>query len=419
MMVVTSIYSIVDGYFISNYAGKDALAAVNLVIPVDMALSAVGFMIGSGGSALVAFTLGEGRRERAQQIFSMLVVTLTVIGVILAVMGFIFMPDIAKMLGASELIIRDSVVYGRILMVSLTGFMLQNAHLNYLMAAGMGKLGLMVSVICGVMNMILDYVLVYRMNLGVVGAGTATAVCELCGGIIPTIYFMCRNSSSLRLVRFRMMWRELWKTCTNGISEMLTNLSASVVSMIYNWQLLKIVEESGLAAYGAIMYVGFIFMSIFFGYSMGINPLVGFQYGAGDRAELRSIRRKATRVVVLAGIVLFGLAELSAEGMMDMYVGYDRDLYKLTLEGFRIYSVSFVFGGMNVFASAFFTGLNNGVVSGTISFARTFIFQIASVLVLPMLFGITGVWAAICCAELATLVLVIVFFLKNRAKYGY
>ena len=419
MMVVASIYNIVDGFFISNYAGKDALAAVNLVIPVDMALSAVGFMIGSGGSALVSFTLGEGRREQANRIFSMLVAVLTVVGVVISAIGYLCMPGIARLLGASEQILGDCTRYGRILMISLTGFMLQNAYLNFLMAAGKGKLGLIISSCCGGMNIILDYILVYRLDLGIIGAGTATAVCELSGGVIPTIYFLCRNKSALRLARFPMLWRELWKTCTNGISEMLTNLSASVVSMLYNWQLLRIAKEDGVAAYGAIMYVGFIFMSVFFGYSMGINPLVGYQYGAGQKEELRSIRSKAMKVVVTAGMIMVLGAELLSGFFVDLYVGYDRELYALTLNGFRIYSIAFVFSGFNIFASAFFTGLNNGLVSGMISFSRTFVFQVIAVLILPALLGINGVWIAVTVAEACTLLLSVGFFWRYRSRYQY
>ncbi len=419
MMLVTSVYSIVDGFFVSNFAGKDAFAAVNLIMPVLMALGAFGFMIGTGGSALVAFVFGEGNRRRGQEIFTMLIMVVVAAGLVISVAGFIFMPWIAQFLGATESILSDGVLYGRIIICAVTFFMLQNSYQSFLVTAEKAGLGLFISVFSGVLNMILDYVFVYVLRLGVAGAAWATALSQMAGAMVPTVYFLRDNKSLLRFVRTKMDWSAFAKACLNGSSEMMTNLSASLVGMLYNLQLLKLAGKNGVAAYGVIMYVSFIFMAVFFGYSVGINPVVGYHFGAGNKEELKNILRKSLTLTAVVGIVMTLAAELLALPFAKLYVGYDPQLCNMTQTGMQYYALSFLICGFNIFASAFFTGLNNGLVSAMISFLRTLVIQVAAIFILPVFFDIEGIWMAIVVAEGLTLAVSGVFLLGNRKRYGY
>lgn len=419
MMIITSIYSIVDGYFVSNFAGKNAFAAVNLVMPILMAIGSFGFMIGTGGSALVAYIFGTGDREKGKQVFTMLVAFMTIVGLIIAALAIIFMPNIVSWLGASDLIRDDSIIYGRILMCSLTAFMLQNAYQSFLVTAEKANIGLLVSLSAGILNIVLDFVLVYFFELGIIGAAFATALSEFLGAIIPTIYFFTNTTSSLRFTKFKFEWKMILKASSNGISEMVTNLSASVVSIIFNFQLMKLAAENGLAAYGVIMYIGFIFQSVFFGYAIGINPVIGYNYGAENKSELSNILRKSLFLTSITGIVMFLSCQILAGQIADLYVGYDLELYNITTTGLRIYAFAFLFSGVNIFASAFFTGLNNGKISAVISMIRTLVVQVIAVITLPILFGIRGIWMAVGVAEVITLALALGTIAANRKKYGY
>ncbi|MGN1015157.1 MAG: MATE family efflux transporter [Butyricicoccus sp.] len=419
MMIVTSIYSIVDGYFVSNFAGKNAFAAVNLIMPVLMALGSFGFMIGTGGSALVAKTLGEGKMDKANELFTMLVSVIIAVGAALTVFGFLFMPDIARLLGASDRIIDDCVLYGRILILSDIFFMLQNGYQSFLVTAEKPKFGLCIAVIAGVLNMVLDFLLVYVFRLGITGAAVATVISQLVGGIVPTIYFARENSSLLRLVRFRMDWHALVKACTNGSSEMLTNLSTSLVSVLYNFQLMKSAAENGVAAYGVIMYVNFVFMAFFFGYAVGTGPVVGYHFGAQDRQELKSLLRKSLVITTVAALAMTAAAELAAMPLARLFVGYDAELCRITVTGLKLYSLSFLLCGYNIFGSAYFTGLNNGKASALISILRTLVLQVIAIFVLPLLLGINGIWLAIVAAEGATLLVTASLFVRTRhAVFG-
>ncbi len=419
MMLVTSIYSIVDGFFVSNYAGKNPFAAVNLIMPVLMALAAFGFMIGTGGSALVAMTLGEKKEEKAKEYFTMLVGAVASIGAVLAVIGFIFMPGIARLLGAGDLILDDCITYGRIIICALPFFMLQNSYQSFLVAAEKPKMGLAVSVVAGILNIILDFILVYLFRTGIAGAAVATTISQIAGGLIPTLYFLKPNSSLLCFTKTRLNLPILGKACANGSSEMLTNLSASIVGMLYNYQLLKIASENGVAAYGVIMYVNFIFMAFYFGYSIGCGPVVGYHYGAGNRTEIKSILKKNLVITSAVAVIMTLLAEVLAPVLAKIYVGYDWELCSMTVTGMRLYSLSFIVCGYNIFGSAFFTGLNNGKLSAIISFLRTFVFQIIAIFLFSAIWGINGTWLAIVAAESLTLVVTVAFLITGRKKYGY
>lgn len=419
MMIVSSIYSIVDGFFVSNYAGKNAFAAVNLIMPFLMALSALGFMIGTGGSALVAKTLGEGKKQKADEIFSMLVYVLAAAGIILAVAGFALMPRIARLLGANDLLLEDCIIYGRVLMLAIPFYMLQNSFQSFLVAAERPKMGLYISIASGLLNIFLDYWWVAVLDLGVGGAAAATSISQLAGCLIPLVYFTRKKAPTLRLVKTKIDFSALGKACGNGSSEMLANLSASLVGMLYNFQLMALAAENGVAAYGVIMYVNFIFLAFFFGYAVACGPVVGYHYGAGNKKELKSLLKKSMVIIVSVSIVMTFLAEFLAQPLAGIYVGYDAALCEMTVTGMRLYSLSFLVCGFNIFGSAYFTGLNNGAVSALISFLRTLVFQVLAILLLPLFFGINGIWLAIVAAEGLTLIITVLLFLINRKRYGY
>lgn len=419
MMIFTSIYGVIDGLFVSNFVGKTAFAAVNLIMPLLMGLSALGFMIGTGGSAIVSKALGEGKRELANQYFSMLVYVSVIGGIILAVTGMFLLRPIAIMLGASGELAKLCVLYGRILLVSLTAFLLQNVFQSFFVTAEKPQLGLKVTIAAGLTNIVLDYLFIAIFHWGITGAAAATAISEMIGGIFPVFYFVRRNDSLLRLVKPRLDIRALGRACSNGSSELMTNLSLSVVNSLYNLQLISIAGENGVAAYGTIMYVNFIFIAIFLGYSIGSAPIIGYHFGAGNHSELKNLLQMSLSMVGICGVVLMLLAESLAAPLADLFVGYDAALADITCHGFRLYAVSFLITGFNIFGSAFFTALSNGIVSAAISFLRTLVFQVAVVLTLPILLGIDGIWLAVAVAEALTLIITVYFLVNCRKQYRY
>ena len=419
MMIFTSIYGVVDGLFISNFVGKTAFAAVNFILPVTMGMSAVGFMIGAGGSALVAKTLGEGDRQKANRYFSLLLYFTIGCGIVLTVVGLVFIEQLVVFMGATADMVEPAVTYGRILMVSVTAFMVQNFFQTFFVTAERPKLGLYVIVLAGVTNMVLDALFIAILKWGVVGAALATATSQFVGAIVPVAYFAGKNSSLLKLGKTKWCGKAIAKTIANGSSELLTNVSMSVVNILYNAQLLRYIGENGVAAYGAIMYVNFIFIAIFLGYSMGSAPLFGFNFGAQNKNELKNLFKKSFVVIGTLGVTLFGIAFASSGMLSQIFVGYDKALFELTKHAFRIYALSFLFNGFNIFASAFFTALNNGLVSAILSFLRMFLFQIVCVFALPAIFGIEGIWFSVSVAEMLCLVVTVVLVFKNKNKYGY
>lgn len=419
MMIITSVYSIVDGFFVSNIAGKNAFAAVNMIMPVNMALGSMGFMFGSGGSALVAMTLGMGKKSKANQYFSLIVYTIVVVGIILSILGALLMPTLAEKLGATDLIIDDCITYGRTLMISNTFFMLQNAFQTFLVVEEKPKMGLVISICAGVMNIIFDILLVYTLKMGVLGAALATAISEITGGSILFIYFLRNKKGILKLGRTKFYGRALLKTCTNGSSEMVSNLSMSIVGMIYNIQLVKIASENGVAAYGVIMYLNFIFVSLFLGFSIGSSPIISYNFGADNKTELKQLLKKCLVIVASTAFILVVISQTFTSQLAAIFVGYDEELMEITVNGLSLYSISFAFCGFNIFSSAFFTALNNGLISATISFARTLVIQVIAVFTLPIFLGLNGIWLSIVAAEVVTLILSITLFAANRKKYGY
>jgi len=419
MMIFTSIYGVVDGVFVSNCVGSDAFAAVNLIMPIIMILGSVGFMIGTGGSAIVSKTLGEGKKEKANEYFSMLVYLCVVSGVILSVIGIIFTGPIAVLLGAKGSIAKDCVTYGRTVFFMLTGLFLQNAFQSFLVVAEKPKLGLFVTLLAGFTNMFLDFLFVYVLRFGVFGAALATGISQFVGSVIPIIYFAGGKNNVLKLTKCRFNKDIIIKTCINGSSEMVTNMSMSLVNILYNMQLMKYIGTNGVVAYGIIMYVGFIFVGTYMGYAVGSAPVISYHYGAGNKDELKNLFKRSLTIIIVSSVVMTLIAEIIAGYLAGIFVSYDNNLLELTTEAIRIYAVSYLISGINIFASSFFTALNNGVVSAVISFMRMFVFQIVMILFLPVVLGISGIWTAVIAAEVLSVVISVMFLVKNRKKYSY
>ncbi len=419
MLVFTSIYGVVDGFFVSNYAGKVQFTAVNFIMPFLMILGSAGFMFGTGGGALIAKTLGEGDEKKANRIFSLVVYSSIVCGVIFAVIGIALIEPIAGLLGAEGEMLDNCVIYGRIILAAVPAYILQYEFQCLFATSGKPVLGLVVTVAAGVTNMVLDALFVAVLPWGIAGAAAATAISQCVGGILPLIYFSRKNGSMLKLGKTKVEMRILGITCLNGSSELMSNISMSIVSMLYNAQLLKYAGEDGVAAYGVLMYVSMIFQAVFIGYSTGIAPVISYHYGAANKHELKGLVKKSLTIIGCFAVVMFGAALILAGPLANMFVGYDEDLLELTIRAFGIFSFSFLLSGFAIFGSSFFTALNDGPVSAAISFLRTLVFQIAAVIILPFFMGIDGIWTSIVVAELMA-VLVTVLFMKNkRKKYGY
>lgn len=419
MLIFSSLYGVVDGFFVSNFVGKEAFTAVNFIMPFLMILGAIGFLFGTGGGALIARTMGEGNPDLANRQFSLVVYVSLGIGVILTVLGFWLLRPVAAFLGAEGVLLEDCVRYGRVILLANPAYILQYEFQCLFATAQKPKLGLYVTVASGLTNMVLDALFVAVFPWGLEGAAAATALSQCIGGLLPLLYFGRKNSSRLRLTRTQWMGRALLKVCGNGSSELLSNISMSLVSMLYNVQLLRYAGQDGVASYGVLMYVMLVFQSIFIGYSIGVAPVVSYQYGAKNSAELRGLRQKSLRVIGAAAVLMFAVALLSAEPLSRIFVGYDVALLDLTLHAFSIYSFSFLFAGFSIFASAFFTALNDGLTSAVISFVRTLVFQVVCVLVFPLIWGVDGIWLAIVGAEMLAVAVSAGFLVIKRKKYGY
>ena len=419
MMIFTSIYSVIDGLFVSNFAGKTALAAINIIYPFIMAVGALGFMMGTGGSALVGRLLGEGEKEKANKTFSLIVYTTAIAGILLSALAFLLVPTVSRLFGASGQLLDYCILYGRICFLSMPCFMLQNVFQCFFITAEKPRLGLDVVLSAGITNMVLDFLFVAVFGLGLKGAAIATVCGEIIGGLVPILYFAGRNRSLLRLGRTSFDAGSILKTCTNGSSELMTELSSSVVTVLYNTQLMRIAGENGVAAYSTIMYVNFIFVAIFLGYSLGSAPIISFHYGAGNHDELKNMRKKSLRLIAVWGIGMTIISHIFALPFARFFVGYDSELLAMTIHGFRIYAFVYLLNGFNIFGSSFFTALNNGMVSATISFLRTLVFEVICILLLPVFFGIDGIWSAVLVAEALALCVTSFFLITKRSRYHY
>lgn len=419
MMLFTSVYGVVDGFFVSNFVGSTPFAAINLIMPFLMLFGAVGFMVGAGGSALVAAAFGRGDDDYARALFSLLIYMLIALGALCTVLGFLFMRPVSLALGATTDMIEDCVTYGRIIMLSLIPFMLQSVFQSFLVTAEKPRLGLYITLIAGCTNMVLDALFMGVLKGGVAGAAWATFISQCVGGLLPLMYFLGPNKSRLRLGKTRFYTHALLKTCTNGSSEFMSNVAMSVVNMLYNFQLLRLAGEAGVAAYGVIMYVNFIFLSIFFGYAIGSAPIVSFHFGAGNTIELTGLLKKSLRLMFGASLFLTLLAEGLAYPLSHFFVGYDETLCAMTTHGFRLYSLMFLLCGFNIFSSSFFTALGDGLTSALLAFSRVLVYQVAFVLLLPLAFGVDGIWGSVAAAELFAAATSLIFLIVRNRRFHY
>lgn len=421
MMIFSSIYSVVDGFFVSNFAGKAPFTAVNLIMPILQILGTVGFMFGTGGTAIVSKTYGEGDKEKANRYFSLFVYIAFGAGVLLAVLGIIFIEPIAKLLGADGELLTNCVIYATVILCALPFYVLQVIFQSFFVAAEKPKLGLFVTVSAGVTNIILDAVLVMLLpqEHKLAGAALATAFSQAVGGIVPLIYFFRENSSVLRLGKTHYDGSAVLKACTNGSSEFMSNISMNLVGILYNKQLLAHAGEDGVAAYGVMMYVSMIFAAAFLGYTIGVAPIIGFHYGAQNHEELQGLRKKSLVIISIFGVSMVALAELLATPVSAMFVGYDAALFEMTVSGFRIFALCFAFMGFGIFISGFFTALGDGLTSAIVAFLRTLVFQTAAILILPELIGVDGIWISVVAAEFMSLILGTVFLVAKKKKYNY
>ena len=419
MMIFTSIYSVVDGIFVSNFAGKTPFAAINLIMPYIMVLGTVGFMMGTGGTALISKTLGMGDKKKANEIFSLLTYVCIGSGVVISVIALVLLRPVAMRLGAEGEILEDCVLYGKIVLPAATAYILQFAFQSFCVTAEKPNLSLTMTVVSGVCNIVLDALFVAVLRWGLAGAAAATAIAQVVGAVIPIVYFARPNESLLRLGKCRFDGKALLRTCTNGASELMSNLSMSLVGMLYNLQLLKYAGENGIAAYGVIMYVNLFFLAVFIGFSIGSAPLIGFNHGAENHMELKSLFKKSAVIITATSVLMAVSGILLARPLASVFVSYDQTLMEMTIRGFTIYSLSFLLCGFNIFGSSLFTALNNGLISAVISFVRTLICQIAAVMILPLFFHLDGIWASVVAAELAALLLTAFCCVKYRKRYHY
>lgn len=420
MMVFTSLYSIVDGLFVSNIVGETAFASLNLFWPICAIIGSLGFMMGAGGAALTAKMLGEGDNEKANKIFSCCVYFTIALGLVLSLLVFFFVEPIAKLLGATEEMLPYCKIYGKILIGAEVAFMLQNLFQNFFIVAEKAGMGFITCIIAGITNMVLDALFILGFNWGLAGAAIATITGQIVGAVIPIIFFSTKiNKTPLKLGKTKFQAKVIFKACTNGSSELLSNIAISVVSIVYNFKLMQLIGENGVSAYGIIMYISYIFVGVFMGYAVGTAPIISYNFGAKNNDELKNVLKKSIVINIVFGVVMTCVSELVARVFSSVFVGANLELLNLTTIALRIYSISFIFMGLNVFASSFFTALNNGLISAIISIVRTLVFQISAVLILSVLFGVNGIWSAIIVAEIGALIMGIIFLIANKKKYKY
>lgn len=419
MLVFSSIYGVVDGFFVSNFVGKTAFTAVNFIIPFLMILGAVGFMFGTGGGALIAKTMGEGDDRRADELFSLIVYSSILCGVVLSGVGFLLLRPLAVALGAEGTMLQDCITYGTVLLFAIPAYVLQYEFQCLCVTAEKPNLGLAVTVASGVTNMVLDALFVAVLPFGLPGAAAATAISQCVGGLLPLLYFIRNKDGRLHLGRTHWDARALLKTCTNGSSELMSNISMSLVSMLYNAQLLYYAGEDGIAAYGVLMYVSMIFQAMFIGYSVGTAPVVSYHYGAGARGELHNLLRKSAVIIAGFAVAMFVGARLLSGPLSRLFVGYDAALLAMTRHAFSIFSFGFLFSGFAIYGSSFFTALNDGLVSAAISFLRTLVFQVLCVLIFPLFWQVDGIWVSLVAAEAMAVCVTVVFLRVKQRVYQY
>lgn len=419
MMVISSVYSIVDGLFVSNFAGSDGFAAVNLIMPIAMMISCIGFMAGAGGSALISKTLGEKQEDSARNQFSLIVYVIVALSIVIGAIVFFFIPQISRLMGAKDAIYENCVIYGRILIAALPAFMLQILFQNFLVVAERPKMGMVIAISSGVTNIVLDALFVAVFKWGVGGAAIATVIGQIIGGFVPLVYFLLKRNRLLLFTKTKFDIHIIKKVIANGFSALISNASASLIGIVFNLRLMTLIGSDGVVAYGVVMYVNYIVTGVFMGYSTGIAPVFSYNLGAGNSNEIKGLFKKSISVIAISAACLTTLVMVFARVLAAIFVSYDDGLMELTTEAIRLYDLSFLVCGFNIFAAAFFAALNNGAVSSALSLTRTMVFQLVSVFVLPMLIGSNGIWLSVIVAEIFAVVVAISFLIKNRKKYLY
>ena len=419
MMVISSVYSIVDGLFVSNFAGSDGFAAVNLMMPIAMMISCIGFMAGAGGSALISKTLGEQKNDEARNQFSLIIYIILALSVVIGIAVFLFIPQIAAMMGAEGVIYTNCVIYGRILIAALPAFMLQILFQNFLVVAERPKMGMIIAISSGVTNIVLDALFVAGFRWGVGGAAAATVLGQVIGGLVPLAYFMMKKNHLLWFTKTKFHVETIKRTCSNGFSAFINNASMSLVGIVFNLRLMALMGSDGVVAYGVVMYVTYIISGVFMGYSTGISPVFSYNLGAGNKDEIKELFKKSLVSISVAAVILVALVMIFARNLAAIFVSYDDNLMTLTTEAIRLYNISFLIAGFNIFAAAFFAALNNGAVSGVLSLSRTLVFQLGCLFILPALMGSKGIWLSVTAAEIFAVLAALYFVAKNKGKYQY
>lgn len=418
MMVFMSLYTIVDGIFVSRLVGSNALSAVNIVYPVISLLIACGIMLSTGGSAIVARQMGEKREQEARENFSMLAVVSVLTGIVILVLGLMFLEPICRILGGTPVLLEDCKIYLGVLLGFGPLTMLQMLFQTFFVTAGKPGLGLGLTLTGGVVNMVLDYVFMGPMQMGVLGAALATGLGQAIMAVAGVVYFL-KVKGNLYFVKPVFRGNILLQSCGNGSSEMVSNLSTAVVTFLFNITMLKLAGEDGVAAITIVLYGQFLFTALYLGFSMGVAPVVSFNYGNQNHAQLKRIYKICIGFILGSSVFILGIALLFSEPIVGIFTGEENHTYELAVEGFFQFSFNYLFAGINIFASALFTSLSNGKISAIISFCRTFVFITVSIVLLPRVMGITGVWLSVPLAELVTLFISITYLKGQKEVYHY
>lgn len=418
MLVFMSLYSIVDGVFVSRFVGADALSAVNIIYPVINVLIAIGVMLATGGSAIIAKKIGEGKVIEAKEDFSLITLTGLIIGILFSIVCFLFFDDIIKLLGSNNEIYTYCRDYFKVLAVFAPAFILSLIYQILSVTAGSPVLGLILTLIGGVANMIFDYIFIVPMNMGIQGASLATSIGNALPAIIGTFYFFSKKRN-LYFIKPRFKFNTIINTCANGSSEMIGNLATGVTTMLFNIVMMKYLGADGVSALTIVLYGQFLITAVFVGFSAGISPTLSYNYGANDTEEIRNVMKLSMLYIIISSIAMYILSVLGSEVIVSVFAPKGSSVYDIGYRGFMIFTISFIFTGMNIFSSAIFTAFSNGKVSATLSFFRTFVFIITGIILLPKVFGVDGVWMSVPIAELLSFIMSLVYIKKYSSVYGY
>ncbi len=419
MMIVLSMYIIVDGMFVARFIGTTALSAINMFYPAICFEMALGIMIATGGSAIAAKKLGEGKQKEAQNNLSFLMVVEGSFGIVIAVVGNLFTAEIVSFLGASAAQAPLSITYAKIIFSFAPAFFLQTAFQTFFVTAGKPALGLIVTILGGVANILLDYIFMAPLRLGVTGAAIATGIGYCIPAMVGVIFFLKAKTNPFHFVRPRFDGKVLLQACANGSSEMVTNLSNAVTTFLFNFTLLQFYGEDGVASITIILYFQYLFTALYFGYSNGIAPIISYKYGNDDRKQLQALFKNSVLFLIISSIAANVLLHFTISKLLTIFTAENSPVYQITLHGFSIYSMAFMIMGLGIFSSAMFTAFSDGITSAIISFSRTFLFIVGAILLLPAILGERGVWLAVPIAEAFGFLISILYLIGKKQKFHY